>query len=128
MGQGRGSARVSLGLVVGVAMLCLLAQMQPTLAALYTVGGPSGWTFNVQNWPRGKPFKAGDILAFNYARNAHNVVAVTSRGFNSCTAPKGSKVYQTGRDRIRLSRGVNYFICTFPGHCKGGMKIAVNAA
>ena len=62
MGQGRGSARVSLGLVVGVAMLCLLAQMQPTLAALYTVGGPSGWTFNVQNWPRGKPFKAGDIL------------------------------------------------------------------
>ncbi|KAK6156947.1 hypothetical protein DH2020_011195 [Rehmannia glutinosa] len=31
-------------------------------AAIYTVGGGGGWTFNVAAWPKGKPFKAGDTL------------------------------------------------------------------
>ncbi|XP_021760938.1 basic blue protein-like [Chenopodium quinoa] len=126
MAQGRGSARSSL--VVGVAILCLLAIIQPSLAAYYNVGNGGGWTFNVNNWPRGKSFRAGDILVFNYARNLHNVVPVNSRGFASCSAPRGVKPYQSGKDRIRLKKGVNYFICSFPGHCQGGMKIAINAA
>lgn len=61
MAQGRGSA-----MVVGVAILCLLALTQPTFAAIYSVGGAGGWTYNVQNWPRGKSFRAGDLLGMIY--------------------------------------------------------------
>ncbi|KAL2894182.1 Basic blue protein [Bienertia sinuspersici] len=123
MGEGRGSA-----LVVVVAILCLLAITQPTFAAIHNVGNRGGWTFNVNSWTRGKSFRAGDILAFNYARNAHNVVAVNRRGYATCSAPRGAKVYQSGRDRIRLNKGQSFFICTLPGHCQSGMKIAINAA
>ncbi|XP_057532427.1 basic blue protein-like [Amaranthus tricolor] len=127
MGQGRGNARASL--VGGLAIICIfLALTQPAIAAIYNVGGSNGWTFNVQNWPTAKSFRAGDVLAFNYPRSQHNVVAVSRRGYNSCSAPRGSKAYQTGKDRIRLRRGQNYFICSLPGHCKSGMKIAINAA
>jgi uncharacterized cupredoxin-like copper-binding protein len=37
-------------------------------------------------------------------------------------------VYKSGNDRVTLARGTNYFICSIPGHCQSGMKIAVTAA
>ncbi|KAH9615694.1 hypothetical protein KSS87_021089 [Heliosperma pusillum] len=125
MAQGRGSATSALA--VGLAILCLMAIAQPTLGAIYNVGGAGGWTFNVVNWPRGKSFRAGDVLVFNYARSQHNVVPVGGSGYNGCNG-RGGRVNQSGRDRFTLKRGANYFICSFPGHCQGGMKIAVNAA
>jgi len=54
-------------------------------------------------------------------------VAVDKSGYDSCVAPKGSKVYTSGADRITLVKGGNYFLCGFPGHCNLGQKIAVNA-
>ncbi|XP_057531746.1 basic blue protein-like [Amaranthus tricolor] len=126
MGQGSGSAR--LGLAIGVTILSLFALTNPILAATYTVGGAGGWTFNVNNWPNGKSFKPGDVLAFNYDKTVHNVVAVSKRGYDSCNSPKGAKTYQTGKDRIKLNKGANYFICTIPTHCQSGMKISINAA
>ncbi|KAG2705280.1 hypothetical protein I3760_05G044300 [Carya illinoinensis] len=123
MARGRGSAMV----VTMLLCMLLLLHSEMAHAATYTVGGPGGWTFNVSGWPRGKRFRAGDILVFNYSPAAHNVVAVNKVGYNTCTAPRGSKVYQTGKDRIKLVKGQNIFICTFTGHCQSGMKIAVNA-
>ncbi|EEF33768.1 Basic blue protein, putative [Ricinus communis] len=63
---------------------------------------------------------------FNYSPAAHNVVAVNRVGYDSCTGPKG-KVYRSGKDRIKLVKGQNFFICSFAGHCQAGMKIAINA-
>ncbi|KAL9234195.1 hypothetical protein vseg_009090 [Gypsophila vaccaria] len=126
MGQGRDSARPSL--VVGLAFVCLMAMTHTTFGATYTVGGAGGWTFNVVNWPSGKSFRAGDVLAFNYASNVHNVVEVNGGEYNGCSSPRGARVYQSGRDSIKLSKGLHYFICSIPGHCQAGMKIAVNAA
>ncbi|KAL9245113.1 hypothetical protein vseg_018801 [Gypsophila vaccaria] len=125
MAQGRGSAKTSVALVL--AILCVMAMTQTTFGAVYTVGGAGGWTFNVAGWPNGKSFRAGDVLAFNYARNLHNVVPVSKRGYDSCNAA-GARASQTGHDRIRLRKGPNFFICSIPGHCQAGMKIAVNAA
>ena len=71
---------------------------------------------------------AGDVLVFKYDPSAHNVVAVNATGYNSCTAPRGAKALRSGNDRVTLRRGTNYFICTFPGHCQAGMKLAVTAA
>ncbi|KAB1207030.1 Basic blue protein [Morella rubra] len=96
-------------------------------AATYTVGDAGGWTFNVAGWPKGKRFRAGDVLVFNYSPAAHNVVAVNKAGYSTCKSPPGAKVYQTGKDRIKLVKGQNLFICSFAGHCQSGMKVAVTA-
>lgn len=40
----------------------LLLHFEMGSAATYTVGGSSGWTFNVSGWPKGKRFRAGDII------------------------------------------------------------------
>ena len=66
MGQGRGNARASL--VGGLAIICIfLALTQPAIAAIYNVGGSNGWTFNVQNWPTAKSFRAGDVLGILFS-------------------------------------------------------------
>ncbi|RWR74999.1 basic blue-like protein [Cinnamomum micranthum f. kanehirae] len=122
MAQGIGSAQK--WLVIGVTLLFLSDIAQ---AATYTVGDKGGWSFNLVNWPKGKSFKAGDVLMFKYNPTIHNVVAVNRNGYNGCTTPRGSKVYRTGNDNIKLVKGQNYFICNIVGHCQAGMKISINA-
>ncbi|GMY05237.1 basic blue protein-like [Fagus crenata] len=122
MAQGRGSA------IIAAVLLCMfLLHSEMAQAATYTVGDAGGWTFNVAGWPKGKRFRAGDTLVFNYSPTAHNTVAVNKAGYNTCTAPRGAKVFQTGKDQIKLVKGQNFFICSFAGHCQSGMKIAVTA-
>ncbi|GAV67384.1 Cu_bind_like domain-containing protein [Cephalotus follicularis] len=122
MAMGRGSA------IVSMLLLCLvILHFEMAHAATYTVGGAGGWTFNVDSWPNGKRFKAGDILVFNYSPQTHNVVAVDKGGYSACTTPRGAKVYQKGKDQIKLVKGQNFFICSISGHCQSGMKIAVTA-
>jgi hypothetical protein len=65
---------------------------------------------------------------FRYSPKAHNVVPVSAVGYNSCAAPRGVRALTSGNDRVTLKRGVNYFICSVPGHCQAGMKVAVTAA
>ncbi|XP_014507759.1 basic blue protein isoform X1 [Vigna radiata var. radiata] len=123
MALGRGSA-----LVLSLSLCFFLLHSHMAHAATtYTVGDRNGWTFNTVSWPKGKRFKAGDTLVFNYNPKIHNVVAVSRAGYNGCNTPKGSKVYLTGKDRIKLVKGQNFFICNIAGHCESGMKIAVNA-
>ncbi|KAL8132349.1 basic blue protein-like [Apium graveolens] len=123
MSKGRGRAGAATALV-----LCLvLLHYEVAQATVYNVGGASGWTFKMTSWPDAKRFKAGDVLVFKYDPSLHNVVKVNKRGYRSCHTPRGSKVYQTGNDRITLARGRNFFICNFPGHCEAQMKIAVTA-
>ncbi|XP_021857914.1 basic blue protein-like [Spinacia oleracea] len=125
MAQGIVSAK--LVLLLGVGILCLLTITKPAYATVFTVGDANGWTFNVKNWPEGKSFKAGDVLAFNYDKERHNVVVVSKEGYDKCYDPTG-KVSQTGNEKIILASGPNYFICSFPAHCTNGVKIAVNAS
>ncbi|KAK9902307.1 hypothetical protein M0R45_001754 [Rubus argutus] len=123
MVMGRGSATVVL-----VAFVLVVLSSEWADAATYTVGDNRGWTFNVAGWSRGKTFRAGDILVFNYTSAAHNVVAVNKVGYQKCsTTPGNAKVFQTGKDSIRLARGQNFFICNIPGHCQSGMKVAITA-
>ncbi|XVF00726.1 hypothetical protein REPUB_Repub04eG0026300 [Reevesia pubescens] len=123
MVQGRCSA-----MAAKVLLCLLLLHFELVQSAIYTVGGANGWTFNTVGWPAGKSFKAGDTLVFNYNPSLHNVVVVNRAGYNSCSAPRGAKVYTSGKDRIKLAKGQNFFICSFTGHCQAQMKIAVTAA
>lgn len=61
MAQGRGSTDHQAKFTVAL-LLCLLVCLQNIDAATYTVGGPGGWTFNMATWPKGKSFRAGDVL------------------------------------------------------------------
>ncbi|XP_047088398.1 chemocyanin-like [Lolium rigidum] len=124
MAQGSGSARAVLALV----LLCVLLHGDLAESKVYTVGDRGGWTLSSGGWSRGKRFRAGDVLLFKYGRGAHNVVAVNAAGYRSCSAPRGSRTYSSGNDRVTLARGTNYFICSVPGHCGAGMKMAINAA
>ncbi|PSS29170.1 Chemocyanin like [Actinidia chinensis var. chinensis] len=123
--QGRCNALVA----AAAAVLCaaVLLRIEVAQAATFTVGDTGGWTFGVQNWPNGKTFRAGDILVFNYMPGMHTVVEVDKAGYDSCKIPANAKVFSSGKDRITLVKGGNYFICGIPGHCQAGMKIAVIA-
>ncbi|XP_042379967.1 basic blue protein-like [Zingiber officinale] len=110
-------------LALAVVGHCLLGH---TEATDFVVGDAGGWKFNVIDWPNGKSFKAGDVLVFNYAVGAHNVVSVTKDGYDQCL-PLDGKVHTSGKDRITLVKGDNYFICSFPGHCAANIKIKVTA-
>ncbi|KAG9160660.1 hypothetical protein Leryth_025612 [Lithospermum erythrorhizon] len=124
MAQGRGNA----ALFAVAIMICLVAlQVEVAQATIHRVGGVKGWTYNVTGWPHKKIFKAGDILFFKYSPLFHDVVAVNKYGYQTCKAPKGAKVYKRGVDMIKLLKGANYFICSFPQHCQSGLKIAIYA-
>ncbi|XP_022149274.1 basic blue protein-like [Momordica charantia] len=115
----------SIGGAAVVAMAWLLVVGE---AAVYNVGDELGWTFNVSSWPIGKTFHAGDTLAFNYTPLAHNVVAVDKVGYNWCIVnPREATVHRSGKDHIKLVNGKNYLICSLPGHCQMGMKLAITA-
>ncbi|KAK8642896.1 hypothetical protein V6N13_012220 [Hibiscus sabdariffa] len=126
MAQGRGSACQATKSTITL-LLCLLVCLETIDAATYTVGGSNGWTFNTAAWPKGRRFRAGDVLVFNYNATIHNVVAVNRGGYTGCTTPSGAKVYTSGKDKVKLAKGLNFFICNTAGHCESGMKIAVNA-
>ncbi|KAA0039076.1 basic blue protein-like [Cucumis melo var. makuwa] len=108
--------------------LFLVQQLKMGYATIYNVGDELGWTFNVSSWPIGKNFHAGDILAFNYTPSTHNVVEVDKVGYNWCLInPIEATVHHSGKDQMKLVEGMNYYICSLPGHCQMGMKLAINA-
>ncbi|KAK8510363.1 hypothetical protein V6N13_100390 [Hibiscus sabdariffa] len=122
MAQGRGSVVKCMGV-----MLCLMVCLKTSFAANYTVGDDSGWRLGVSGWPKGKTFKAGDVLEFKYNKQFHDVVVVGKGGHDWCISTAGAPKLQTGDDRVTLKKGDNYFICSFPFHCLLGMKIAITA-
>ncbi|CAH8355314.1 unnamed protein product [Eruca vesicaria subsp. sativa] len=128
MVKGSGSASWSTRTIVALMVVSVLVlQAAYVHAATYTVGESNGWTFNAVGWPKGKQFKANDVLVFNYDPRRHNVVVVNSGGYNNCKTPAGAKTYTSGHDHVILSKGQNFFICNFPGHCEAAMKISVTA-
>lgn len=65
---------------------------------------------------------------FNYDASIHNVAVVDGNNYQSCRASPTSKSFSSGKDQIKLSKGRNYFICSIPGHCEAGLKLAVDAS
>lgn len=61
--QGRGNA-IFTAAAAAALVLCAVALFngEAAEAASFTVGDAKGWVFNVNDWPNGKCFKAGDTL------------------------------------------------------------------
>jgi hypothetical protein len=67
MAKGRGSASWSARAIVTLmAVSVLLLQADYVQAATYTVGDSGIWTFNAVGWPKGKHFRAGDVLGIYF--------------------------------------------------------------
>lgn len=68
------------------------------------------------------------FAVFNYNPLINNVAVVTKVAYATCVASPWAKVYKTGNDSIKLEKGPNYFISTFPGQCRyAQVKLAVVA-
>lgn len=65
---------------------------------------------------------------FQYVKSQHNVYEVTESAYRSCDASNGVvAMYTSGFDKVVLAEARSYFfVCEVPGHCLGGMKLAVN--
>ncbi|GJN39722.1 hypothetical protein PR202_gb28858 [Eleusine coracana subsp. coracana] len=122
-------ASTSTALVLFVAV-AIAAVFRTAHGASYTVGAPAGsWDLrtNYANWVSGITFRAGDVLVFKYARGTHDVLEVSKADYDSCSGSSPIASFQAGDDRVPLPAGdvTRYFICGVPGHCDGGMKLAV---
>lgn len=52
-------------IIVIVMILCILLQSNISNAATYPAGDGKGWGFNMNGWPNGKTFNAGDVIGNN---------------------------------------------------------------
>ncbi|KAM3275903.1 hypothetical protein ACQJBY_044348 [Aegilops geniculata] len=97
-------------------------------ATTFDVGDGHGWQTGVDytDWTSDKTFAVGDTLVFNYTSKAHTVTEVNKSGYDACSGGNSLSNDDSGATTITLTTpGVHYFICDIPGHCAGGMKLAV---
>ncbi|KAH9575832.1 hypothetical protein CY35_01G131600 [Sphagnum magellanicum] len=107
-------------------LVALLGQLQAVAATKYILN----WNYpNYQNyfsnWNRGNNYVVGDSIEFVYNAEAHDVVKVSYPEYSECSTSQlpdtsGTTVFPLGQT------GMHYFICTIPGHCAAGMKLAIN--
>ncbi|KAH0928249.1 hypothetical protein HID58_013976, partial [Brassica napus] len=117
---------VSMG-STSVLLLLLLTVVPAVFAVTYRVGDVSGWTSGIDytTWVTGKTFRVGDTLEFKYGPS-HSVSVVNKAGFDACDSSGATQSFSGGDTKIDLTRvGTIHFICPTPGHCLGGMKLAV---
>ncbi|KFK44343.1 hypothetical protein AALP_AA1G245500 [Arabis alpina] len=88
------------------------------------------WSLGTDYTPlaTGKTFAVGDTIVFNYGAG-HTVEEVSENDYKSCTLGNSITSDSSGTTTIALkTTGPRYFICGIPGHCAGGMKLAVTVA
>ncbi|KAF9613460.1 hypothetical protein IFM89_008307 [Coptis chinensis] len=117
---------------------CLLvaaALLHGAMAAdTYVVLDNLGWSVPTtgnegpyRTWVTGKDFETGDTLVFNFNNGRHDVAEVTKAGYDSCNGTSPLLSQTTGPANITLrTSGEHYYICTIPGHCLAGQKLAIN--
>ncbi|KAI5055840.1 hypothetical protein GOP47_0029361 [Adiantum capillus-veneris] len=119
---------LELQLLVGVVVVALLS---PSLATVYTVGGPAGWTtpsrakVNYTDWASSTLFEVGDSLEFNYVYKAHTVLEVIRSDFRYCNKsnPLASFDDMNGKTIVELTKPGNYYFIDGVGsHCEEGQK------
>ncbi|KAK4369258.1 hypothetical protein RND71_013050 [Anisodus tanguticus] len=118
---------------VSVAPATAPAPAPASVAQTFIVGDNKGWSVptggpvSYQRWANDKSFKVGDTLVFNFVNGAHNVARISKASYDSCNTTSPINTISTGPARITLTNsGEHYYMCTFPGHCSMGQKLAIN--
>ncbi|CAN6238832.1 unnamed protein product [Urochloa humidicola] len=116
--------------IAGLAVLLAAVAAPAAYATDYVVGDSSGWTSGVDytTWAKGKTFNVGDSLVFQYSA-MHTVAEVSSADYSACSASNSLQSFSDQNTKIALAApGTRYFVCGTPGHCSGGMKLAVTVS
>ncbi|KAJ1287867.1 hypothetical protein BS78_02G043500, partial [Paspalum vaginatum] len=108
----------------------VVAAAWPASATQWMVGNGGGWGpfLNQSGWADGKTFRVGDSLGFRVQSGAHTVAQVGEEDFAACNLD-GNLLgfWDSGSDVVQLDQpGKMWFICTKPGHCDYGVKLAVD--
>lgn len=128
--KGRGSAAM-VAIVVAVGVLAIAPG---AFAATYEVGGATqewnfasnGYSYDT-NWSPLQTFHPNDVLEFKYTAGQHDVVELATEAEYAACSGTAVQTWNSGDDLVTLnSTGTKYYICNFPGHCTGGMKVSVN--
>ncbi|XP_048549577.1 mavicyanin-like [Triticum urartu] len=111
-------------------IIAAMAVLSTASAAVYNVGEPGGaWdlTTNYSTWAFSRKFQLSDQIVFKYSPQAHDVLEVSKADYDSCSIVNPIATLNSGNDIVTLTAaGTRYFICGFPGHCTGGMKIKID--
>ncbi|SPT20731.1 unnamed protein product [Triticum aestivum] len=111
-------------------IMAVMAVLSTTSAASYNVGEPGGaWDLNTNygTWASSRKFQPSDQIVFKYSPQAHNVLEVSKADYDSCSTVNPIATLNSGNDIVTLTAvGTRYFICGFPGHCTGGMKVKID--
>ncbi|XP_037474897.1 mavicyanin-like [Triticum dicoccoides] len=110
--------------------MAVMAILSTASAAIYNVGEPGGaWDLstNYGTWASSRNFKADDQIVFKYSPQAHDVLEVSKADYDSCSTASPITTLNSGNDVVTLTASsTRYFICGFPGHCAGGMKVKID--
>ena len=110
--------------------MAAMAILSTASAAIYNVGEPDGaWDLstNYGTWASSRNFHPSDQIIFKYSPQAHDVLEVSKADYDSCSTANPVTTLNSRNDVLTLTAtGTRYFICGFPGHCAGGMKVKIN--
>ncbi|PKA46189.1 Umecyanin [Apostasia shenzhenica] len=122
-------------------MICFLLQylliISPAIPSSFGhnhVVGDSIWSIPPSTdfyliWSRNRSFTAGDSLVFRFDTGLSNVVQVSRREYESCSAQNPFRSFEVGPAIVSLmEEGVYYFTCTFGNYCFLGQKLSVAVA
>ena len=111
-------------------VVAAMAVLSTASAAIYNVGEPGGaWDLstNYGTWASSRNFQTSDQIVFKYSPQAHDVLEVSKADYDSCSTANPVTTFNSGNDVVTLTAtGTRYFICGFPGHCAGGMKVKID--
>ncbi|KAL5575705.1 hypothetical protein UlMin_017404 [Ulmus minor] len=121
--------------IFGVVLAVLLANCVAA-QKVHVVGDTIGWAIPqngaaaYSTWASSNKFVVGDILTFNFATNAHDVLQVPKESFDGCSSanPIGTNITVGPANVTITSEGDLYYICTFGQHCQRGQKLAITVS
>ncbi|XP_031128781.1 stellacyanin-like [Ipomoea triloba] len=128
---------MSMGLVIALVAAAVASMLHGSSAqTTHVVGDTSGWTIPTNGgastysaWASRNTFTVGDILVFRFSTGAHDVTQVSRAGFDGCNATNPISQNTNGPANITLTTaGQHYYICSVPGHCGIGQKLAINVS
>ncbi|KAL8149740.1 uncharacterized protein LOC141708920 [Apium graveolens] len=128
-------ARLNMVVFMVVMVLGAMHIQSSDAQTTHTVGGSLGWVIPTQDpnaystWASSNSFKVGDILVFNFTTGSHTAAEVTKAAYDACTLTSPISTWTTGPASVTLnSSGSHYYLCTVPGHCSAGQKLAITVS
>ncbi|CAL9080212.1 Plastocyanin-like domain [Musa troglodytarum] len=123
MGAERWPIQLQLAVVATACIGCSLAHQHLVGDSIWSIP-PSNEFYS--NWASNRSFAVGDDLVFRFELGFYDVVQVSRREFDSCSADNAFRSFLVGPATVSLNEeGVFYFLCSFGNYCLLGQKLSV---